>query len=86
MYSDSIMRKYCSLYVICRSTSLVLTKDLDLFAAMKLHYVSLYSLSFWTSDNSAEAPVVVVFRLSEAATSEIYHLELTSVGLLRKTF
>lgn len=82
------MRKYCSLYVIFRSASRVLTEDLDLFAAIKLRYVSFYSLSFWTSDtpNSAEAPVVVLFRLSEAAMSDMYHLELTSVGLLRKTF
>lgn len=34
----------------------------------------------------AEAPLQAVFRLSAAAVLDMYHLELTSVGLLRKDF
>lgn len=33
-----------------------------------------------------EAPLQAVLRLSAAAVLDMYHLELTSVGLLRKDF
>lgn len=50
-----------------------LTEDFHLFFSIKLPKVSFCGLSFWTLDtaNSARAPLVVDFRLSEAAMYRI---------------